>query len=265
MDFMNYFNHVFHDFRSRGNGVGCHETGSGGNGAQRSSFIAQKVELVFLRRGSQLAQFYAVHGSNGGIIAFLEDFLVLRNDVFALLGKAVCNEPVEGIFRESQHTGAHAQSCNILHLQAAVLFGQFRNGKSQHDAAAVGFKFRMESIVSNDDAPFRHFFAVEIDGLLVQSYQAVYMLANGSHFLCGNAKSNGCMTAFNTGCKKTLAEKGIAFLCQHTAQDFAAGLYALPLLAAHFPNKITFRFHSICLLGDESREMLRNLLRNLYR
>ena len=60
------------------------------------------------------------------------------------------------------------------------------------------------------------------------------------------------MATFNAGCKKALAEQGIPFLRQYTAQDLAAGLYALPLLAAHFPDKITFCFHSICLLGDES-------------
>jgi len=255
VDFVNYFNHVFHDFRGRGNGVGSHEAGAGGNGTQSGGFVAQKIELVFLRRSRQMAQFHAVHGSNGGIIAFLKNFLVLGNDFFALLGETVCNEAVEGIFRESQNAGAHAQGRNVFHLQAAVFLCQFRNGKGQHNAAAVGFKLRMEGIVGDDDAPFRYFLAMEINGLLVQGHQAVHMLADGSHFLCGNAKGNGCMAALNAGCKKALAEQGIAFLRQYAAQDLAAGLYALSLLSAHFPNKITFRFHSICLLGDESREM----------
>lgn len=93
VNLMNHFDHVFHDFRSGGNRIGSHETGAGGNGAQRSGFVAQKVKLVLLRRRSQFAQLYAVHGSNGGVIAFLEDFLVLCNDVFAFLAKRSAMNP----------------------------------------------------------------------------------------------------------------------------------------------------------------------------
>jgi hypothetical protein len=251
MNLMDHLDHVFHDFRSRGNGVGSHEPGTGGNGAEGRCFIAQEVQLVFLRRCCQTSQFHAVHGSDGCIIAFLENLLVFGNNFFALLAKTLGNETVEWIFREPENTGAHAEGRNVLHLQAAVLLCQFRNRKGQYDTTAVGFKLRMECIIGNDDASFRHFFTMEINGLLVQGHQTVHMLPDSSYFLRCNTKGNGRMAAFDTRSKKTLAEKGIPFLCQDTAQDFAAGLYALPLLAAHFPYKITFCFHFICLLGDE--------------
>ena len=120
MDLMDDFDHVFHDLRRRRDRVGCHEAGPCGNRAKRCCFIAEQVELVLLRRGRELSKLYAVHRSDGCIIAILEDRLVFRNDFIALLGKAVGDEAVEWFFRESQHAGTHAERCDILHLHAAV-------------------------------------------------------------------------------------------------------------------------------------------------
>ena len=52
--FMNVLNHVFHDFRSGGNRVRRHETGTCGYRTQSSRFISQKVKLLFFRRCGKL-------------------------------------------------------------------------------------------------------------------------------------------------------------------------------------------------------------------
>ena len=250
MNLMNHLDHIFHDFRSRSDGVRSHETGTCRNSTQSGSFITQEVQLILLRRSSQLAQFHTVHGSDSRIIAILENLLILGNNFLALLGETVSDEPIERSFREAQHARTHTESCDILHLQAAILLGHFRNRKSQHHTARMRFKLRVESIISDDNAPFRHFFSVKIDCFLIQSHQAVYMFTNGCYLLSRNAQSNGRMTTLDAGCEKALAEKRIPLLRQDAAQNFTAGLYALPLLAAHLPDKITFCFHFICLLAE---------------
>ena len=251
MDLVDDFDHVFHDFRSRGDRVGSHETGAGGNGAQCGCFIAQEIELVLLWRSCQLAQIYALHFSDGSVVAFFEDFLVLGNHSFALLGETVSDEAVERGFRESENAGAHAQRCDIFHLHAAVFLSHLGDRESQGNHAAVCFEFRTECRIGDDDAASRHFLAVDVNGFLIQSHQAVYMLTNGSHFLRSDTKSDGGMAAFDAGCEETLAEERVPFLCQYTSQDFAAGFDALSLLAAHLPDKITFCFQSIFLLDWE--------------
>ena len=80
------------------------------------------------------------------------------------------------------------------------------------------------------------------------------MLANGRDFFRRNTQRNGGVAALDTGSKETLAEQRVSFLRQDLAEDLTAGLDTLSLLAAHLPDKITFRFQSVFLLD---REMLR--------
>ena len=77
------------------------------------------------------------------------------------------------------------------------------------------------------------------------------MLANGRDFFRRNAQRDGGVAALDTGSKEALAEKRVSFLRQDLAKDFAAGLDTLSLLAAHLPDKITFRFQSVFLLDRE--------------
>ena len=260
MDLMDDFDHVFHDLRRRRDRVGCHEAGPCGNRAKRCCFIAEQVELVLLRRGRELSKLYAVHRSDGRIIAVLEDRLVFRNDFIALLGKAVGDEAVEWFFRESQHAGTHAERCDILHLHAAVFLCQLRDRERKEHTAGMRFKFRVERIIGDDDAAFRHFLAMDIDRFLIECDQTVYMLANGRDFFRRNTQCNGGVATLDTGSKETLAEQRVSFLRQDLAEDLTAGLDTLSLLAAHLPDKITFRFQSVFLLdrekclGKEGRE-----------
>ena len=237
---MNDLNHVFHDFGSRCNRIGSHEPGACGNSAECSSFISQQIQLICFFRNRQLAHGNTVKCFYRRIIAFLEDILILGNNFFALFPEAVRNESVERIFRESQYAGAHAQSCDIFHLHAAVLFGQIRNRKCQKDFSGMLFHLRMESAVRNNNAALRHLAFMDINRFLIQCHQAVYPFSDGRNDFCRNAQRNGGMTALDAGCKKSLTEEIVAFLRQYTAQNFPAGFYTLPLLASHFPYKITF-------------------------
>ena len=253
VDLVYDFDHVFHDFRSRGNRVRCHEAGTCGNSTEGCCFIAKQVQLIFLRRSCQSPQRYALQLLDSYIIAVLENLFVLGNDFFALLAEAFSDETIERVFRESQNACAHAQCSDVLHLHAAVLSCQLRDWKRQENTSGMCVKFRVECVISDDNAALRNFMTVKVDSLLVQGYQAVYMLTDRSDFFRCDTQGNRCMTALNAGCEETLAEKGIPFLCQYASENFAAGFYALTLLSAHFPNKITFRFHSICLLADECK------------
>ena len=116
------------------------------------------------------------------------------------------------------------------------------------------FKFRVKRIIGDDDAAFRHFLAMDIDRFLIERDQTVYMLANGRDFFRRNTQRNGGVSTLDTGSKETLAEQRVSFLRQDLAEDLTAGLDTLSLLAAHLPDKITFRFQSVFLLD---REMLR--------
>ena len=77
------------------------------------------------------------------------------------------------------------------------------------------------------------------------------MLANGRDFFRRNTQRNGGVATLDTGSKETLAEQRVSFLRQDLAEDLTAGLDTLSLLAAHLPDKITFRFQSVFLLDRE--------------
>ncbi len=192
-----------------------------------------------------------LHRFHRTIVAFDESRPVILDDIRALLFKAMRDETEERFLRETQETGRHAESRDVFHLQGAVRLRDVRNRKRQENAPRMCFPFRFESAVRQNDAAVADFIAVEINRFLIERHEAIDRLSDRRDLMRCDAKRDCRMSALDARREQALAEERVALPRQDIAENFAAGLHALPLLAAHFPNKIGFCLQSLFLLDGK--------------